>query len=139
MSHPQPRQGANELQVHSPPPSYHTAPSTLDLLHAEETTPPMPHPATRFRARADTPHYDEPECINSWTAFTDKGCTADASAFRNYEARLFGRLEGGAWRDMCRRTPAIVHGEKFPGAMRCADRGEEGIWGAWDLEDETCA
>ena len=38
---------------------------------------------------------------------------------QTYEATLYGHLDAGAWRDMCRRTPAIVHGTKFTGAMRC--------------------
>ncbi|TRM55951.1 hypothetical protein BD626DRAFT_521233 [Schizophyllum amplum] len=240
MAHPQPRRYASQQQAHSPPPSYHAAPSTPDLPHADETTPLCTKPHRTSKTRAVFPilvlvqvalaigvlvktlqpsapiereiywevplvadvsclgygtrayaaqlhveppapgeawhkicvgeapeveitgriverpawcdrdangtvfghwivDYDEPECISNWAAFADKGCTADASGLRNYEARLFGRLEGGAWRDMCRRTPAIVHGQKFPGAMRCADRVEEGKWGAWDLEDETCA
>ncbi|KAL1702524.1 hypothetical protein EV121DRAFT_261901 [Schizophyllum commune] len=83
--------------------------------------------------------FDEPECISSWGQFDDKGCTTEASGFRTYEATLFGRLDAGAWRDMCRRTPAIVHGTKFTGAMRCYHEEGKRIYGAWDLEDETCA
>ncbi|KAI5888130.1 uncharacterized protein SCHCODRAFT_02635786 [Schizophyllum commune H4-8] len=83
--------------------------------------------------------FDEPECISSWGWMDDKGCTAEASGLRTYEATLYGHLDGGAWRDMCRRTAAIVHGTKFKGAMRCYHQEGQRVYGAWDLEDETCA
>ncbi|KAI5891829.1 uncharacterized protein SCHCODRAFT_02630138 [Schizophyllum commune H4-8] len=83
--------------------------------------------------------YGEPECVSSWGWFTDKGCTAEGSGLRTFESDLHGRLDAGAWRDMCRRTPAIVRGVKFLGAMRCYNRDDEGIWGAWDIEDKSCA
>ncbi|KAI5827910.1 hypothetical protein K523DRAFT_374005 [Schizophyllum commune Tattone D] len=83
--------------------------------------------------------YGEPECVSSWGWFADKGCTAEGSGLRTFESDLHGRLDAGAWRDMCRRTPAIVRGVKFAGAMRCYNRDDEGIWGAWDIEDKSCA
>ncbi|KAL1725931.1 hypothetical protein EV714DRAFT_239716 [Schizophyllum commune] len=83
--------------------------------------------------------YGEPECVSSWGWFADKGCTAEGSGLRTFESDLHGRLDAGAWRDMCRRTPAIVRGVKFTGAMRCYNRDDEGIWGAWDIEDKSCA
>ena len=49
-------------------------------------------------------------------------CAHRRSTSQTYEATLFGRLDAGAWRDMCRRTPAIVRGVKFAGAMRCYNR-----------------
>ncbi|KAL1672083.1 hypothetical protein EV122DRAFT_225414 [Schizophyllum commune] len=83
--------------------------------------------------------YGEPECVSSWGWFADKGCTAEGSGLRTFESNLHGRLDAGAWRDMCRRTPAIVRGVKFAGAMRCYNRDDEGIWGAWDIKDKSCA
>ncbi|KAL1738119.1 hypothetical protein HDZ31DRAFT_51465, partial [Schizophyllum fasciatum] len=79
--------------------------------------------------------WEEQECISSW----GWGCTSEASGLRTYEATLYGRLGAGAWRDMCRRTPAIVHGTHFRGAMRCYHQEGVRVYGAWDLEDEGCA
>ncbi|KAF8996124.1 hypothetical protein BDQ17DRAFT_1250040, partial [Cyathus striatus] len=63
--------------------------------------------------------YEEASCRTWWTPPQDKGCTAEGSGYRRFEARLENVQWGDSWEKMCESTPVQFHGHIFDSPHIC--------------------
>ncbi|KAG0702055.1 hypothetical protein DFH29DRAFT_999700 [Suillus ampliporus] len=81
----------------------------------------------------------QPDCVSHWTWYKDLGCVSPGSGQRRIEQYLKNIPSGGDWREFCATTPASFNGVHFIGAQSCLlDRNNDGTWGYWDIDDESC-
>jgi len=83
---------------------------------------------------------NEPSCKPIFESFRDKGCIVRGSHRRRIEAFMgnFPNEDHDNWREMCSSTPADLYGHHYDGPENCSDRGRDGIWGIWGVEDSGC-
>jgi len=85
-----------------------------------------------------TVDFDEPFCSAYWDQFKDKGCTAEGSHYRRYEAHLEGVHGGENPEVLCASAPNDFKGLHFDHPTTCANWGKYGIFGIWIVEDWSC-
>ncbi|KAF8148846.1 hypothetical protein B0H34DRAFT_802736 [Crassisporium funariophilum] len=86
--------------------------------------------------------FEEPACVTSWGEFVDLGCGYQAvdtiSSFKRVESRLENLQIGADWQIMCVTTPADIVGRHFATPTTCQNSGKLGVYGTWDVNDESC-
>jgi len=81
---------------------------------------------------------NEPSCSPYWDQVQDKGCTADGSGLRRVEAHLQNIHDGEDGEKLCASTPFDIYGRHFDGPDSCANWGDNGIFGVWEIDDPNC-
>ncbi|KIM74485.1 hypothetical protein PILCRDRAFT_79991 [Piloderma croceum F 1598] len=82
--------------------------------------------------------FNEPLCSPYWDRFNDKGCTAEGSGRRRLEAHLENIHEGEYGEKLCSSTPYGFFGQHFDHPDSCANWGNDGIFGIWEISDSNC-
>ncbi|CAA7268733.1 unnamed protein product [Cyclocybe aegerita] len=88
--------------------------------------------------------FEEPDCLTQWGEFSDLGCTTSVSEtgtplpFRRVESRLENLQPGSSWQIMCVTTPAEIYGQHFGSPAVCFNDKRAGVFGEWDMRDESC-
>jgi hypothetical protein len=57
---------------------------------------------------------------------------------RQYSAKLEAVGNGISPMLACKSTPIAINGASYPGSSRCQDKGLFGVWGEWDVPDQSC-
>jgi len=82
--------------------------------------------------------FNEPSCSPYWDQVKDKGCTADGSGWRRVEAHLENIHGGEDGEKLCASVPFDIYGRHFDHPDSCANWGDNGIFGMWEIDDPNC-
>ena len=69
-----------------------------------------------------------------WGDFQKDQCLR--AGIRQYSSRLWNI--SGSWEQACASTPATVAGQAFARPTRCVNKGVFGMWGEFDVSDDSC-
>ncbi|KAF9008418.1 hypothetical protein BDQ17DRAFT_1452858, partial [Cyathus striatus] len=82
-------------------------------------------------------NYEEATCRTWWKPPQDKGCTAEGSGYRKFEASLENVHRGDSWEKMCETTPVQFHEHSFDSPHVCYGT-LFGVYGIWNIPDNEC-
>src|SRR2546425_10235523 len=69
----------------------------------------------------------------NWGTFQKDQCRAPGT--RQYSSKLLN--VSGSWEAACTSTSATVAGQSFSSPTRCVNKGAFGMWGEFDVSDNT--
>lgn len=72
--------------------------------------------------------------VTKWGEIQEDGCTGYGR--KQYSARLW-HIQG-SWEEACNNTQANIKGQWFDRPTRCVNTGITGMWGEFDVEDDSC-
>ncbi|MCB1763508.1 MAG: hypothetical protein KDI27_10270 [Gammaproteobacteria bacterium] len=73
-------------------------------------------------------------CAAKWGDFKKDHCVS--TGYRQWSSRIWE--QGSDPMIECRRTPAVVNGQRFATPSRCQNLGAGGVWGEFDVADPSC-
>ncbi|KAF8192450.1 hypothetical protein BJ912DRAFT_924803 [Pholiota molesta] len=85
--------------------------------------------------------FGEEDCLARWGKIIDKaskGCVKHNSKLRRYQARLSNIDKAEDWSAICSTAPVKIHGLSIPKPTVCENQGFWGVYGVWDVEDNSC-
>ncbi|KAG6844996.1 hypothetical protein H0H87_001768 [Tephrocybe sp. NHM501043] len=81
---------------------------------------------------------NEGVCASYWEFVKLKDCIAPKSGYRRIEAKLGVVHAGENAEALCLTTPLAINGEMFSHPLACPDWGVHGVWGIWNIPDDSC-
>ncbi|KAF8913766.1 hypothetical protein CPB84DRAFT_1819807 [Gymnopilus junonius] len=78
----------------------------------------------------------ENDCLAHWGKVADKGCINNR--LKRFQSRLHNVKSKEDRMSICLTAPAVIQGKRVPTPTSCNDQGIWGVYGIWDLEDQSC-
>jgi hypothetical protein len=78
---------------------------------------------------------EDTSCVAEWKSFKPDKCVA--TGVRQYSAQL-NVPTGASWEAACEGTGATIQGQAFAKPDRCKNEGVGGMWGEFDVKDDSC-
>jgi len=76
------------------------------------------------------------EAAMHWGDFQKDSCIDNG--VRQYSSRLWDIPIGAKWDTACKGTVATINGNTYNAPARCIDKGALGMWGEFNVPDQTC-
>lgn len=77
---------------------------------------------------------NNPSCAARWGKFKRDNCVR--TGYRQYSSRIWDA--GTNPMNTCAKTGATINGQRLAKPNRCQDRGAFGVWGEFDVPDDSC-